>query len=319
MRLILIYTLITFLGTGLSLQAQTDSKSYYFEGDEVVFQFDIRLYEAAAKEGKVSELDFADFDINRIVVSGNFNRWSRKAWKMQKVGPFTYQLRKKISDFNDAISWDFKYLINGKYWVDPTAINPEEKVLHDDVWKGVFDLDLYDVAVVEKGNADFILEGFPNAKKVILTGSFNGWNETDLEMIKRGDLWVLQLQLQIGTYEYKFIVDGEWIHDPANPNKKRNQYLTFNSILDIKKQVLFELTDFAGANQVILAGSFTDWQKNGLPMAKTREGIWQIPVSLTEGKHFYKYIVDGQWIIDPNNPLSEYDLSGNLNSVLLIQ
>lgn len=319
MRLRKIYLFTSLLCASLSLKAQTEAKSYYFEGDEVVFQFDIRLYEAAAAEGKIQGLDFADFDINRIVISGNFNRWSRKAWKMKKVGPYTYQLRKKISAFNDVISWDFKYLINSRYWVDPNAINPQEKVLDDDVWKGVYDLDLYDVAAVEKGNADFILEDFPNASKVILTGSFNGWNETDLEMIKRGDLWVLQLQLQIGTYEYKFIVDGEWMHDPTNPRKIRNQYSTFNSILDIQKDVFFELPGFANAEQVILAGSFTDWEKNSLRMTQKRNGAWQISVSLTQGKHYYKFIVDDEWIVDPNNPLNEYDLEGNLNSVLLIQ
>lgn len=313
------YIISGLICAGLSLKAQTQAKSYYFEDDEVVFQFDIRLYQTAAAEGKIEDLEFSDFDINRVVISGNFNRWSRKAWKMQQVGPFTYQLRKKITAFKDAISWDFKYLVNGKYWVDPDAIDPQEKVLEDDIWKGVYDLDLYDVAPVEKGNADFILEGFPDAKKVILSGSFNGWNETDLQMIKRGDLWVLQLQLEIGTYEYKFIVDGQWMYDPSNPRKKRNQYLTFNSILDIRKQVLFELPDFPNADQVVLAGSFTDWQNKGLPMSKTEDGIWQIPVALTAGKHFYKYIVDGQWMVDPNNPLSEYDLEGNLNSVLLIQ
>jgi hypothetical protein len=307
-----------FLLFWIGVQAQTQAKSYYFEDDEVVFQFDIRLYQEAVATGQLEELEFADFDINRIVISGNFNRWSRKAWKMKQVGPNTYQLRKKITAFNDVISWDFKFLINGQYWVDPAALNPSEKILDQGIWKGVYDLDLYDVAPVEKGNADFILEGFPDASTVILTGSFNGWNETALEMIKRDDLWLIQLQLQIGRYEYKFIVDGVWMHDPANSEKVENEYDTFNSVLQIKKQIIFELNEFAKAEEVILAGSFTDWQEGGLSMKKTDQG-WQIPVALGEGKHFYKFIVDGRWITDPRNPLSEYDLSGNLNSVLLVQ
>lgn len=33
-------------------------------------------------------------------------------------------------------------------------------------------------------------------------------------------LWGIMLYLKLGKWRYKFVVDGEWIHDPKNPNKE---------------------------------------------------------------------------------------------------
>ena len=48
-----------------------------------------------------------------------------------------------------------------------------------------------------------------------------------------------------------------------------------------------------------------------------REGDeWIITVHLYPGKHLYKFVVDGQWIIDPGNKLWEQNENGSGNSVL---
>jgi len=60
----------------------------------------------------------------------------------------------------------------------------------------------------------------PDAKAVFVTGSFNNWNITDYLMTKQPDgRWTATLPLAPGRYQYKFVVDGEWTTDPANPIK----------------------------------------------------------------------------------------------------
>jgi len=60
----------------------------------------------------------------------------------------------------------------------------------------------------------------PEAKAVFVTGSFNAWNITQHLMQKQPDgRWTLTLPFTPGRYEYKFVVDGEWVIDPANPIK----------------------------------------------------------------------------------------------------
>jgi 1,4-alpha-glucan branching enzyme len=60
----------------------------------------------------------------------------------------------------------------------------------------------------------------PDAKSAFVTGSFNNWNITDHLMTKQADgRWTITLPLTPGRYQYKFVVDGEWMTDPANPIK----------------------------------------------------------------------------------------------------
>ena len=54
-----------------------------------------------------------------------------------------------------------------------------------------------------------------SASKVLLAGSMNGWNGT--AMTKSGNTFSYTMTLEPGVYEYKFVVDGNWISDPANP------------------------------------------------------------------------------------------------------
>jgi hypothetical protein len=50
-------------------------------------------------------------------------------------------------------------------------------------------------------------------------------------------------------------------------------------------------------------------------MEKTETG-WELPLYLREGTHAYKFIVDGNWITDPENPVTRPDGAGNLNSFI---
>ena len=68
----------------------------------------------------------------------------------------------------------------------------------------------------------------------------------------------------------------------------------------------------------ILQGSFNGWNTEGYSMKK-QDGKWIFPIFLTRGKHLYKFIVDGEWIVDPDNSLWEKNRYGTDNSVLWIK
>jgi hypothetical protein len=46
--------------------------------------------------------------------------------------------------------------------------------------------------------------------------------------------------------------------------------------------------------------------------------VWTTTLDIPGGKQHYKFIVDGDWILDAKNPLVEDDGMGNLNSVLFV-
>lgn len=74
----------------------------------------------------------------------------------------------------------------------------------------------------------------PNAQQVAVAGGFNDWDETAGRM-KRADhgLWQKIVMLPPGDYEYKFVVDREWLTDPRNPEIRPNCFGTFNSLLRV--------------------------------------------------------------------------------------
>jgi len=74
----------------------------------------------------------------------------------------------------------------------------------------------------------------PGADRVFLLGSFNGWEPGKHEMKKdKKGIWSKSLLLSPGTYEYKFMVDGDWWHDPACEESVFNQFGTLNSLLRV--------------------------------------------------------------------------------------
>ncbi|MBF0559825.1 MAG: glycogen-binding domain-containing protein [Nitrospirae bacterium] len=58
----------------------------------------------------------------------------------------------------------------------------------------------------------------PDAKKVVLAGSFNQWDTESQPMTgpDESGKWSIVIPLSEGRYEYLFLVDGEkWLLDPA--------------------------------------------------------------------------------------------------------
>ncbi len=313
-----ITTLFLLMNLGASAQVDTSKSKYgyyYFDHDEVVFEFDRRTYEAALHSADSNQVDFADLGILEVVVAGQADDWSKDDWVMRQVDKYRYQLRKKRAAFKDAPNWRFKLLINGDYWSTPDSVFAKEG------WLGRYDIknpgDLLPIPS-DTGQVIFHLNGFLTSKTVILTGTFNNWEEQNYQMKRDAAGWSLRLSLEPQIYEYKFIVDGQWIHDPANPEKRVNQYGTFNSVLRVTKLVHFELKGLETAEKVMLAGSFNNWDTRATPLHRSASG-WQINLPLVGGKHTYKFIVDGKWMTDPANPRIEDDQKGNENSVLFVR
>jgi CubicO group peptidase (beta-lactamase class C family) len=78
----------------------------------------------------------------------------------------------------------------------------------------------------------------------------------------------------------------------------------------------FRLKGYPEAKIVNLAGTFNDWKPAAIVCGK-EQSEWVCRVDLKPGKHLYKFIIDGNWIIDPDNPTTEDDGRGNINSVLV--
>lgn len=81
------------------------------------------------------------------------------------------------------------------------------------------------------GNTTFRLSGYPDARIVAVAGSFNNWNQSQLLFARVGGEWICRVNLPPGKYEYKFIVDGNWLTDPRNSKTTHDDRGNENSVL----------------------------------------------------------------------------------------
>jgi len=71
------------------------------------------------------------------------------------------------------------------------------------------------------------------------------------------------------------------------------------------------------AQSVFVAGSFNDWNPSRTPLSRTRDGKWVGELTGISGRHEYLFVVDGQWLPDPNARETVQNPFGGRNSVLV--
>ncbi len=99
----------------------------------------------------------------------------------------------------------------------------------------------YDIPVVVYGpiasqqKHTFFFQSEQHQLRVAVEGSFNNWNkDRDVLTYHTGtDRYEISLQLDPGSYIYKFVVDGKEILDPSNPEKTPTGFDDFNSVLRV--------------------------------------------------------------------------------------
>lgn len=236
----------------------------------------------------------------QVYLSGSFNRWSTLLNPMIKTD--TGWVCKMNLGAGKHL---YKFIVDGK-WIS----DPENKLRESDTYLG------YN-SIFFKTNKTFILKGYSNAKKVVLSGTFNAWNEREIQLTKYNGFWAISVYLKEGTHSYKFIVDRNWILDPENKNIRADGMGNENSVLSIGDTLFFELKGFNNAREVFLSGNFNEWNPRELVL-RFENGVWRMPYVLAPGIYFYKFIVDGAWQIDPANELSTFVVEGE-NSIRIIK
>ena len=84
------------------------------------------------------------------------------------------------------------------------------------------------------------------------------------------------------------------------------------------KEISFQFTTEAGS-EVFVAGSFNGWDFKKHPMIDNpNSGIYKATVPLAPGRYEYKFVVNGEWRVDPNCPEWVPNEHGTLNSVMTV-
>jgi chromosome partitioning protein len=78
-----------------------------------------------------------------------------------------------------------------------------------------------------------------SASDVRIAGDFNGWVPDKgvrslIESDGESRIWTKILQLPPGTYQYRYVVDGEWREDPDNPEAVTSSVGSRNSVMIVR-------------------------------------------------------------------------------------
>jgi 1,4-alpha-glucan branching enzyme len=83
-----------------------------------------------------------------------------------------------------------------------------------------------------KIHVDFALAA-GEAKSVAVAGSFNGWDPKKTPLREVGGAWHAQVELSRGRYEYRFVIDGQWVTDPNSRESVPNPFGSVNSVVSV--------------------------------------------------------------------------------------
>jgi len=80
-----------------------------------------------------------------------------------------------------------------------------------------------------------------------------------------------------------------------------------------KGSVRFSIKPANGVKQVKLAGDFNEWKPAA--MTRQKDGSFVKLVNVPPGTYEYKFVIDSEWTIDPDNNTWAVNKYGTLNSV----
>lgn len=81
--------------------------------------------------------------------------------------------------------------------------------------------------------------------------------------------------------------------------------------------VTFKL-DRESVSDVFVVGDFNNWTPDETSRMVKKNGAWTRKMNLKPGSYKYRYVIDGQWSPDPDNPASETNPFGEKDSLLNI-
>ncbi|HRT07735.1 MAG TPA: glycogen-binding domain-containing protein [Candidatus Paceibacterota bacterium] len=82
-------------------------------------------------------------------------------------------------------------------------------------------------------------------------------------------------------------------------------------------QVTLELVK-PDAKSVCVAGTFNQWRPEQTPLRPAGNGRWVGDLRITPGRYEYLFVVDGQWVPDPNARETVRNPFGGQNCVLTV-
>lgn len=193
---------------------------------------------AAAAPGKIATtFSYTDAAAKTVHVAGEFNNWLNNVegrvtghteWMMHSDGAGNWKFTAHLAPGRHK----FKYVIDGgtRWEQDPRLPVATDGNSIIEV-KAVAAPAVAAPAPAQPAAGVVFSYADPSAKTVFVAGEFNQWSVTANPMQKdEFGVWTATIPLKPGRYQYKFVVDGNWKEDPANPETVDDGFGGKNSV-----------------------------------------------------------------------------------------
>jgi len=143
---------------------------------------------------------------------------------------------------------------------------------------------------------------------------------------------VYEFPRDLAELEYRLVVDGLWTADPHNPFARLDPVSgLIRSVVSLPPNLQPEPTvdDSTGSLrfsyrgraglQVSVGGSFNGWDPFMYELDEVAPGRYALTLPLPPGTYRYVYFLQGERILDPNNPRKVYTAEGKAVSEASIQ
>jgi glycosidase len=158
---------------------------------------------------------------------------------------------------------------------------------------------------------------------IIDQGSIQGY---DLDVYKKSPDQILELVSSSADY-VKLIENDSLIFDATNV--KPGLYIVPINVNGIQKSLVFRIEPMiphtfsyhsessSASDEIVVMGGFNDWSRTALKLHdQDEDGIYDRIVFLKPERHEYKFVINGDELIDPENPVFVSNNIGGWNSVL---
>jgi len=166
--------------------------------------------------------------------------------------------------------------------------------------------------------------------------SHEGWRTIHAFEINSNGVFVLALPLPYGdaaTVQYRLVLDGVWVADPANPDRVRDpgtgaalslarfpaQPKTVLGVWDpaVPNGATFYFEGEPG-QRVTVAGSFNGWDPFIHELEEVAPGRYELRLTLSPGEYYYIFMYRGERLADPLNRRVLFGKDGRPVSALTV-
>jgi len=163
--------------------------------------------------------------------------------------------------------------------------------------------------------------------KVFIAGDFNNWCHDTHQMKESNGIYEIELELQKGIYQYKFVVDGHFVTDENAEDYTADNFGGLNSLVIIGKpediNSLHRVTITYKPERIVksihLVGAFNSWNKCQDIMMPDLYGNYTKTIYVRAGVYHYKLLINNNnWTHNPEAEENIEDGTGGKESVITV-